>query len=380
MRLLILGASARAAAFSALRAGYTPLAIDRYGDVDLAAQCVARRCEKYPSDLPLLARDFPSAAWMYTGAIENHAALVDKIGRLRDLYGNPGRILRAVRCPLLVADALQMEGLPCLNVSMSAPSIGRCRWVQKPLKSGGGTRVRFADEQTGPDEVGTSADPAGFYFQQYVRGTACSAVFVGTGHRSLLLGVTRQWVGEQWTGAAGFQYCGSVGPLAVREQTTEQIRRIGDCLARRFGLVGLFGVDAVLADGDVWVVEVNPRYTASVEVIERALGIEAISLHVRACRDGEAQVRCEADGKRCAGKAIVYADKHGLVTNAFGELARQLNDDPLWPTIADVPQIGTELHPRQPVTTVLAVGEDATEVESQLKQLVQAVRRKLGQR
>ena len=40
---------------------------------------------------------------------------------------------------------------------------------------------------------------------------------------------------------------------------------------RRFGgLRGVFGIDAIVRNGVPWPVEVNPRYTASVEVIEIA--------------------------------------------------------------------------------------------------------------
>ena len=39
-----------------------------------------------------------------------------------------------------------------------------------------------------------------------------------------------------------------------------------------FGLAGWFGVDFILRDGIPWPVEINPRYTASVEIHELASG------------------------------------------------------------------------------------------------------------
>ena len=50
-------------------------------------------------------------------------------------------------------------------------------------------------------------------------------------------------------------------------------------MSKAAGLRGLFGVDFVLRDGIPWPVEVNPRYTASVEVLEFAAGIRALTLH-----------------------------------------------------------------------------------------------------
>jgi hypothetical protein len=46
--LTIVGASARAAAFSAARAGFEPYAIDHFADRDLAELCPAVRVERYP--------------------------------------------------------------------------------------------------------------------------------------------------------------------------------------------------------------------------------------------------------------------------------------------------------------------------------------------
>ena len=46
--LLIAGASVRAAAWSAARAGYLPVAADRFGDADLSSLAQATRLDSYP--------------------------------------------------------------------------------------------------------------------------------------------------------------------------------------------------------------------------------------------------------------------------------------------------------------------------------------------
>ncbi len=90
------------------------------------------------------------------------------------------------------------------------------------------------------------------------------------------MGATWQLVGTGWTGAPAFCYAGSVGPVEPQTHLDAQWERIGSTIARRFRLVGLFGVDAILDGHTVWPIEVNPRYPASVEVLERALGIQAM--------------------------------------------------------------------------------------------------------
>src|SRR6516164_4132875 len=88
--LLIFGASARAAAFSALRAGLRPWCADLFADADLQCRCPATRIEggQYPDTLVEMSRNAPPGPWMYTGGLENHPALVGRITKRHPLWGN----------------------------------------------------------------------------------------------------------------------------------------------------------------------------------------------------------------------------------------------------------------------------------------------------
>jgi predicted ATP-grasp superfamily ATP-dependent carboligase len=372
--LLIVGASARAAASSALRAGFMPAAIDRFGDADLQACCESCRSVDYPRDLPRLARGLPDAAWLYTGALENRPEIVAAIARERTLYGNPGDVLRRVRDPFLVAGELRRAGLPHLPVRQSPPDEQRQAWLRKPYRSCGGSRIRRAD-QLETDEPGAAEDRSeAYFFQRFVDGVPCSALFIGDARRAVLLGATRQLIGLPWTGAAGFQYCGSIGPLAVDSARRQTLWQIGQCLTERFGLRGLFGVDLVLAGRTVWPIEVNPRYTASVEVVERVSGRHAIALHVAACRGDTWADHAPARNAGIAGKAILYATRTGQIGRAFCELARQWNAGAVWPVLADLPAAGTRLQPGEPIASVLTVAASPEQVERQLRELATQVR------
>src|SRR5437660_693977 len=86
--LLIVGASARAAAFSALRAGLEPWCLDQFADADLCARCpaVLVRPRLYPRGLVALARKAPPGPWLYTGGLENRPRLVRRLTRERPLW------------------------------------------------------------------------------------------------------------------------------------------------------------------------------------------------------------------------------------------------------------------------------------------------------
>ncbi len=360
--LTIVGVSARAAACSAVRAGFSVHAADLFADADLRHLCDTIQVRDYPAGLADALTGPHSGGWMYTGALENYPALVDAWARVRPLRGNSGEVLRQVRNPQIVADALRCSSLPCPAVAFDAGSLhGDGSWLRKPLSSGGGLHIVHWDPHAdfGP---GSSND----YFQQFIEGLACSAVYVAARGEAVLLGITRQLIGVAWTGAPHFQYCGSIGPLAAQPDVARQFAEIGSALARQFNLVGLFGVDAVVNSQGVWPVEVNPRYTASVELLEWAYGIHAVEMHVSACESGNLPTPCVQASQCQCGKAILFASAAFVVTANLGSSIRQAASA-AWPAVADIPVPGTTIEAGLPIVTVLAEAADEQAVFDTLR-------------
>lgn len=349
MRLLIVGATARAAAASARRAGLRPITIDRFADRDHRILADAHRSgpEDDPRGLVALAGRLPPGPWIYTGPMENAPEAVDQIAANRPLWGNPGRVLRRVRDPSLVAEVLRDLGVPRPDLSRAPEGLPRDgTWLAKPVASAGGLGVDALDE--------TCATDGDLWFQERVDGPSVSAVYLGRGGDGAdLVGASRQWVGSI---AGPFAYRGSLGPWPLGRGLADRIGRVGAVLASAFGLVGLFGVDFILNGGVPWPVEVNPRYTASVEVLELAFGWSLLARHARAF-DHDQVTRCiEGPGPRgYVGKVVVYAEGAGHVPEACDRI--DVPADP-WdvPTEADLPDSGTPLEPGDPVLTAFARG------------------------
>src|SRR5436305_512296 len=129
--LLLFGASARAAAFSALRAGLRPWCADLFGDTDLRAVCptLTLAIKEYPEGFLRAAAAGPPGPWLYTGGLENRPALVDALARRRPLWGNRGDVLRRVRSPAAVAALLHAAGLPCPEVRTDPAGLSAGRWL-----------------------------------------------------------------------------------------------------------------------------------------------------------------------------------------------------------------------------------------------------------
>ena len=365
--LLVVGASARAAAQTAIRRGRAPMAIDLFGDVDLRdAVSHWRRVSlgDFPAGIATLARELPAAPFVATGGLENAPEIVAALEGERDNEGCDASAIARVRDPFRLARVLATAGIAHPRVLEPRAFARRNeppnRWVLRPLCGCGGRGI------VSPAPLTPPRPQSGFCVQERIDGVSCSAVFettTGSGSErrlTRLLGMTRQLIGETSLAAGPFAYCGSVGPLAISSAGAERFRHLGEVVAHHFGLRGLFGIDAILAGDEPWPVEVNPRYTASVEVVEKL-------------REGSRR-------DRYVGKAIVHAPA-ALVTPAAplaNVLHSVVHDVQGSASIADIPSPGTAIEPGRPILTVHAGADSSLECQRRLLVIARRVSRCLA--
>lgn len=369
-RLLLAGVTTRPLAASAASAGWAVTAADGFGDLDLRAsgQVLVPRDRDGSFDPSAAARavgHVAADAVAYTSNFENHPTAVALLARGRLLLGNAPPVLRRVRDPLELMRTLRRLGFqtPVTRAGPPRSEPGRRRWLLKPRRSGGGH--------------GTSAwrpgRPVGRhqYLQERIAGPAGSIVFLADGRRSLVLGISRQIVGSRAFGASGFRYCGSLmGPGLFRAEAALRRRaeELAEAVARSFRLVGLNGIDFIARGGVPWPIEVNPRFSASMELLERFSDASLFALHEAGCR-GRLPASAPRSPKEVVGKAVVFARRD--VTT--GDTRRRLGD----PGVADIPQPGQRIARGRPICTVFASGRDAAACLRALEARAAAVYRAL---
>lgn len=361
MKTLIVGLTTRSIAESAVRSGYEVIALDAFADVDQQALCECyslRRDFETPfgaDELFMCSDGIEADALVYTANLENHPEVVRRFARRHRLLGNSPEALAIVRhWPTLFA-SLARAGYRTPETIYHGESrqadAGRV-WLRKPLLSGGGHGITIYQNGV----------PAGdsFMLQEYIPGLPCSAAFVANGREAVVIGLTEQLIGQPQFGAHGFRYCGNLLPIgAVRDSSAEweilkQAQGIASLLTREFKLVGVNGFDFILAGNQVCLTEVNPRYSASMELIEKAYELSIFDLHVRAVTgkelpDFSLARNAHVASRRYFGKAILFARKDAVAP----EIARWRERG-----IRDVPHPGESLSKGKPVCTLLADGPD----------------------
>jgi uncharacterized protein len=364
----VVGASARAAVHSLARAGFGAWAVDQFNDRDLARVAPCALCPEggYPSALPELAARFPPGPVLYTGGLENHPQVVEELAQTRELWGAPAHVLPRIRDPFKLAAHLARTGF---RVPRLVPPGEACpaegRWLRKPLRSGGGLGVRFAR----PGEP-ASADHV---FQEFVEGAPMSALFVSDLEEmptwpdgTALFGVTEQLIGEEWLHAAPFAYCGNIGPVALPERVEAKLWIDALVANRTMGARGVWGLDFVLSEQVVRPLEVNPRYTGAIEVLELAWRCSILTTH-RECFTGTlalAKFKTPRRYDSVVAKAVYYAP-HAIRFPQSGPWDADLAApfDP-WrvPNFADIPEAGAHIEAGWPVLTLFAEGTNARQL------------------
>ncbi len=364
LRVLVAGVSTRAAAESAARAGFAVTAIDAFADLDQHPSVQAHSLQDTfsPDAASRLAATIECDAVAYGSNYENHPDAVIRLARGRALWGNAPDVLERVRDPLLLTQTLRRRGCAAPDVHdesriLRPESPHHRAWLVKPRASGGGHRVRLWRRG--------ARVPRGCYLQEFVEGTPGSVVFVAAGGRAVPLGVSRQLIGEEPFGASGYQYCGNI--LGAASPGDAAACALADAVCGEFGLVGVNGIDFVAKQGVPYAVEVNPRWCASMELVERAFGLSVFGAHAAACRDGVlpdfdlARARCAAGA---VGKAVVFALHDVAVGDTHAWLPEA--DRARTSGVRDVPHPGARIRAGRPVCTVFATARDEAECHASL--------------
>lgn len=361
--VILIGASVRAMAGSVSRAGLRPLCVDLFGDADLLTRHPdSLRCsiETYPFGFGEILRELPPLPVIYSGGLENYPELIAEIEKRHRVLGNSSEVLRRIRDPFQFHGALNGLGVQTPRTSESLPNEIHSHWLRKRRRSSAGRGIRFALPSDSSDDD--------HFFQEFIDGKPCSAIFAapvkntklfGSGQyaSTRLIGMTEQLVGCDWLNAKPFWYCGNIGPIEPSAEVKSQLQCIAK-LGETFHLEGCFGVDFLLTERGIVPLEINPRFTASMELFERfeqGFSIFTDSSEIEASRG------------KCVGKAIWHTPCACRVMRRTREL---LNSD-----FADIPHEGQELGAHEPLVSIFATASNRTSVEDELRRIAEEIPR-----
>nr|WP_207459845.1 ATP-grasp domain-containing protein [Azospirillum sp. SYSU D00513] len=348
------------------RAGWQAAALDLFADTDTRALGSCARVEAAGEGLrfdgwSLLAaaraperRGLPLVAG--TG-FEEDTDLLAALAEGRPLLGNAPEVVRRVKDPFVLAETLRRLGVPHPPVARTNP--GKGGWLRKRAGGSGGWHIRPAEDDALEGEM---AEP-GSYFQRRQTGEPVSLLFLADGTRALPVGFSAQWTCP--APESPFRYGGAAGPLVLPDWLSGLLSGWVARVTAAFGLRGLNAADFLVEGDRAWLVEVNPRPSATLEIFDRDPMPPLLALHAAACAGDLPDALPPLPGARAAG--ILYAERTMTVPDGL--------DWPNW--TADRPGPGP-IQAGAPVCTVTADGATSAAARTSLMDRMDGLRARLA--
>jgi len=344
--ILIIASSVRMSAQAADNAGLKPLVIDLFADLD------TQHCAEAFRQIPSLAvahlipavdffiERYAVTHVIYGSGFECYPESLFYLNNRLILLGNsPDTFTRLQNKPGFFA-VLSDQDIPYPEVSFNAPECAG-HWLVKPMQGQGGIGIKYYRHDSAEALV---------YWQKYQQGSAQSVLFLADGQAAQVIGFNTQWTVKSGADEA-FIFSGVINSsgLSIKHKIL-----ISDWLARlvpTFGLKGLNSLDFIQNGNELYVLEINPRLSASMQLYDTDLLIR----HILASQGAMPLNTIVQVG--CTGYQIIYAAQDVFIPEAFE-----------WPEdCMDLPPAGVNYRKGQPICSIIARHNTPRHVFEQLQ-------------
>ena len=245
------------------------------------------------------------------------------------------------------------------------------QFILKPLQGSGGLGIFLLNNESlsknnDGNHILENISYENYILQEYIDGINVSSSVLSSQDEQKNL-INSRLITEHDLGNDTFEYSGNIVPLDENslkmfnskqtnfdaDELNEEMKNTSQDLIKEFGLIGSNGVDYVLdKSGQLKVIEINPRFQGTYELVENALGINLLEAHIKAC-EGEL-VEIPNPGPYSV-KKIIYARKQVNIGN--------LNI----PNVFDVPYQGVKIEKDQPLVTIISCDNDLEKAMDDVK-------------
>lgn len=378
--LTAVGFSTRALVQCAWREGLVIRSLDCCGDRDTREMA----CSADVIDLsdPSWVKSLgPSSRVILAGGLEDNVELLELISQvdpsivpeqyrqMRNWRNWRGWALRnGLQFPLTftLEESRNTQTIDAIGLTTNDPKTGQ-RWLWKNRRSGGGLGVSFVDSKDLVDLSSLKAryDSKQGVLQEYVSGKSLGISFLSSNHGTMILGVAESvpHVPHVWS---DFIYRGSIAPVVMPNWLHESISNFASSVVLDTKWRGLWQADFLLAGNQLYLLEINPRWTASMELISYGYDLPLVSWSLGCVRPEKSEWNCMRSRVKKAQKQrfsvfrkdVLYAIEDRSVTASEAKewweqrwFSRENEKANLW--YADIPQVHEKLIEGAPIHSLI---------------------------
>jgi uncharacterized protein len=351
--VIIAATSSRGYAQAAAEAGFDVIALDAFIDADtrrvakqtyqLKMQCVDQGHDRYFSvDEADFKRFFLQikldgvAGFLYGSLFDASPTLLAWVAARVPLIGNQPEVLKQAK-DFNFFKLLDDLEIPHPEVSLESPEMP-AEWLSKRFGGTGGMHIQAAANHLSSAKVE-------HYFQHKMGGKPISMLFVADGNTARLIGFNEQFIAP--TSEQPYRFAGAVGGIKLAPNMHAAFGHAAQQLTSALHLRGINSLDAILDGESLWILELNPRLSATFHLYPNLL-----PAHIQGCAGDLTNFSMQQN--RSKAQLIVYADD-----------ALEIAADFVWPSwVADIPAVdaansSVKIEQNAPICTVLAETETA---------------------
>ncbi len=360
-KLVIAATSARGYAQAAVSSGFEVVTLDAFADADtqrIARQAFKLKMHAQGVDAEDFKRIFTQInlddldGFLYGSLFDAEPELLSWLAARMPLIGNAPEVLEQVKGFgfFKLLDALNISHP---EVRLDVPE-DAANWLSKKLGGSGGMHIKPAHL----GEAGGHFQKT--YYQKKMVGKPVSMLFVADGKTAQSIGFNQQFVAP--IADMPYRFAGAVGGVDLPAQAQQAFERAAQQLTVALGLRGINSLDAILDGEALWILELNPRLSATFYLYPNLF-----AAHMQ----GSAGDLTGFSLQQVPAKAqlILYADD-----------AVEIPIDFVWPDwVADIPSVvdkasSVKIAQNAPVCTVLAEAENADSAYASVLQKAQKLR------
>ena len=343
-RIIVAAISSRAYVQAAIHAGFEVIAIDAFADVD------TQKYAKQVLQAPIKNGQFEANAFLkvlqkidlkkniglcYGAGFELQPNFLTEIARLIPIIGNAPQTVQSCKNPQLLAEFCKFNHIATPIIAFSRPTdtIG---WLQKQIGGSGGAHIK----PVLPLEIPKNHT---LYYQKIQAGIPYSCLFLADEINSQVIGFNEQWCNS--SAILPYRFGGAVSHADLSENVKATVTEFIAKATLFFGLKGINSCDFLLHENKVYMLEINPRLSASLQLYS-AKKSDLFAAHMQACV-GELKQWPTVE-KQAKAMHIVYA-------NIAANMPIKVPENMDWPDwVCDIPQPNSEIAAGAPICTVLA--------------------------
>ena len=227
-----------------------------------------------------------------------------------------------------------------IEISENKPEV---KYIIKPVKGSGGYDINLLNN----DSTIQLNDNENYILQEYIDGINLSSSILASKDRKKTIMNSRLLTENDFKNNNSYIYIGNILPLTKEsslsnigniDEINKQMIETSQNLAYKFDLIGSNGVDYILNENGLYVIEVNPRIQGTFECVEKSLQINMLDAHIKSCMNESVEIQ---KAKYYSYKKIIYSP----CRNKYSKIDLD--------NIYDLPHIGTITEKSEPLLTII---------------------------